>query len=111
MAVDRFTKVCVKCQVEMRVKQNGVVLVEAATWGMLTLRQADLWHCPACGFEAVLGCADRSFYQCGEGDIEVEIKRLEARGERVIVCWLNAAERDHFKRRRKEEAEKAALGL
>lgn len=112
MGVDRFTKVCVECQIELRCKTNGVLLVEAATWGFMTLRDADLWHCPECGFEIVLGAGEQHYaYWEGDGDLLAEIKRREARGQRVILCWLNPRERDEFLRRGKEADEKAKVGL
>lgn len=110
MSVNQFTRVCPACEVELRVKQNGVVLVECATFGFLSLRRADLHHCPVCGTEVVLG-AGEEFFGHWEGDIVAEVRRLEGRGERVILCWLNKMEKDEFLRRGREAQEKARLGL
>jgi hypothetical protein len=111
MGVDQFTKVCVHCEVELRCKTNGVLLVECATWGFMTIREADLWHCPTCQSETVLGCAPAQLYAHFEGDIVAEVKRREARGQRVILCWLNEREKQEFMRRGKAAEEKAAVGL
>lgn len=98
MSVNQFTRVCVSCEIEMRPKQNGVVLVEAATHGFLSLHQADLWHCPTCGIEAIIGVANDALYNHWEGDIVAEVRRREARGEKVVLCWLNQKEKDAFMR-------------
>lgn len=111
MGVDRFTKTCVPCEVELRCKENGVLLVEAATNGFISLRDADLWHCPVCNHEIIAGCAAESHFEHFEGDIVAEIKRRESRGQRVILCWLNAQERETFLKRGKEAEEKAKVGL
>ncbi len=111
MSVNQFTKVCVGCEVELRCKENGVLLVEAATFGFLTIRDADLWHCPVCFHEIIVGAAPKELYGHWEGSIMAEIKRRENRGRRVVLCWLNAKEKEEFLRRGKEAAEKTAVGL
>lgn len=109
MSVGKFTRVCVACEVEMKPKQNGVVLVEAATFGFLSLHMADVWHCPACGHEAIIGVADDALFGHWEGGIVEEIRRREKRGERVVVCWLNQKEKEAFLAAGKRLEEKAAL--
>lgn len=96
MSINKFTRVCVSCEVEMRPKQNGVVLVEAAVFGFLALYSADVWHCPVCEHEAIIGVADTPLYGHWEGNIVEEIRRREKRGERIIVCWANQKEKDQF---------------
>jgi hypothetical protein len=111
MSIGQFTKTCVGCEVELRCKENGVLLVEAATFGFVTIRDADLWHCPVCLHEIIAGVAAKEHFGHWEGDIMAEIKRRENRGQRVVLCWLNAQEKAEFLWRGKEAAEKAAVGL
>lgn len=110
MSVNQFTKVCAGCEVEMRLKKNGVLLVEAATFGFLTLRHADLWHCPVCGVEIVIGAGEQLFGHW-EGNIVDEIKRRETRGQKVITCWINDREKNEFIRRGREAEAKKKVGL
>jgi hypothetical protein len=111
VSLNQFTRVCVACEVELRPKQNGVLLVEAATFGFMSLRQADIWHCPVCLHETVIGVADQELFGHWEGDIMAEIRRREVRGQRVVLCWLNQREKEEFLRRGKEAEEKARVGL
>ena len=112
MGIDRQTKICVRCEVEMRVKTNGVLLVEAATYGFVTARDADLWHCPVCDFEIVSGAAPKERYgNWYVDDMVAQVKKHEAAGQRVVLCWLNDREKQKFLRRGKEAEEKAKVGL
>jgi uncharacterized protein YndB with AHSA1/START domain len=90
----------------MRARKNGIVLVECATFGFISLRRADLYACPVCGFELVTGAAGQ-FYGHWEGDIVKEVRRLEERGERIVLCWLNQGEKETFLRRGKRLLAKA----
>ena len=56
-------KICVKCQVELRPKKNGIDAVEMGTAGPLTVTCADLWYCPSCGYELIIGFAKKPFSQ------------------------------------------------
>ena len=98
MSVNRFTRVCVACEVELRPKQNGVILVEAAVYGFEAIYSADIHECPACGHETIIGVGENALYRRHEGDIAAEVRRREARGERVVLCWLNSREKEAFMR-------------
>ena len=71
---------CVKCQVEMRCKEAGVLVTEMASFGPYKLWWADLWTCPGCGCEIVGKFANRPWFEHYQGDIEAEIARLVATG-------------------------------
>ncbi|MCJ7829346.1 MAG: hypothetical protein MUP81_06370 [Dehalococcoidia bacterium] len=53
--------VCVKCEVELRPKKNGVGCLDYAYWGeekkeeRCQIWDADLWECPKCGYQIVEG--------------------------------------------------------
>lgn len=48
-------KVCAKCQVELRPKENDVATLEMAGTQATAVWSADLWACPGCGIEVLLG--------------------------------------------------------
>ena len=47
--------VCVKCEVELRPKKNGVGLLDYADFGEYQIWDADLWECPRCNYQIVIG--------------------------------------------------------
>lgn len=53
---------CVKCQVEYKVEEQGVLLIEYTVVGVMhrvyALFYADLWQCSDCGHQIVGGYGD-----------------------------------------------------
>lgn len=96
MSINRSTKTCVACEVELRVKQNGVALVELTTTGADAIHEADLWHCPVCGYEVIAGVGEQPTYAHWDGNVIDEVKRRESCGQRVVRCWLNEREKQAF---------------
>jgi len=49
--------VCVKCEVELRPEKNGVKLVDLFQHNTQPYQvwDADLWKCPICGVEIIVG--------------------------------------------------------
>ena len=48
--------ICVMCQVEYRPEKNGVIAEEMATGiGSYKLWYADLWKCPVCDHQIIVG--------------------------------------------------------
>lgn len=52
--------VCLRCRKFLRVKKNGVVIEEGSpraggAWGPYKLWMGDLWRCPECGVEVIMG--------------------------------------------------------
>lgn len=78
--------VCAKCEVELRPETNGVIVAEMMNnntkiyklWG------ADLWKCPGCGIEVVLGFAQQAFMEHFEGDINAKLEEFKLSGRRII---------------------------
>ena len=54
--------VCVRCEIEFRVRRVGVAVIEMAYEPPIPYRitQADLLRCPQCGQEIVTGFAQKS---------------------------------------------------
>jgi len=63
-------KVCVRCQRELRCKENqvGALLMDGNAPDVL--HDADLWECPGCGFEVVLGFGRAPMAYGAERDFE-----------------------------------------
>ena len=94
-----MTKICVKCGIELRPETIGAVLVKAAVYGFDSIYSCDVDYCPTCGLEVVFSVSQEALFRHWEGDIVAEIKRREARGERIIICWLNEREKKEFLKR------------
>ena len=55
--------VCVECEVDMRPFKNGVALLDMALWGPYKIWEADLWQCPICGHEVIVGFGEQPIYE------------------------------------------------
>jgi len=49
--------VCVKCKAELKPKKNSVLALGMASFGPASIWSADLWKCPRCGYEIIMGFA------------------------------------------------------
>lgn len=50
-----YRRVCVKCQCFLSCKKNSVTVVEMASFGPAALWRADMWECPQCGYQTIVG--------------------------------------------------------
>lgn len=82
-------KVCVKCQVEMRPELNGVGALSMAGAQPYELYDADLWKCPTCGVEMILGFGKRPIAMHFETDFAASV----ARYEKLIRFWSTPKDR------------------
>jgi hypothetical protein len=82
--------VCVNCQTELRPKQNGVYVIEMASFGPSKFWHADLWACPGCGFEIVGGFASQPIAEHYQPQFDEHIARARKHGERVIYDYERA---------------------
>ena len=89
-------KICIKCRIELRPKTNGVFALEMNTFGAISLAQADLWHCPECGLEVVLGFATEPFARHCQTDFVETVEAARDDGRPVIEFWLNQKERMEY---------------
>lgn len=78
--------VCAKCEVELRPETNGVIVAEMFmdNQKIYKLWESDLWKCPECGIEVVLGFGGMSFMEHYEGDINAKLEELRNNGRRII---------------------------
>lgn len=88
-------KVCPKCHIELRCKKNGVYGIEMASFGPSALWAADLWHCPDCGMEVLLGFGKQPQAEHYEEDFDEQIRQIEQSAQlKGIRFWMNGLERD-----------------
>lgn len=78
--------VCVNCEVELKPEHNGVIVAEMMqnNTKIYKLWGADLWKCPECGLEVVLGFAQRPFAEHYEGNCDILIETLKKSGKKII---------------------------
>lgn len=78
--------VCVKCEVELRPEKNGVIVAELMQHNtkIYKLWSADLWKCPKCGIEVVLGFGRQAFIEHFEGEIDAKLQELKDAGRKII---------------------------
>ena len=60
--------VCVKCYRELRPEQNGVGVVDLAGNRQVQIWEADLWKCPGCGVEIIVGFGQGPVSEHFEGE-------------------------------------------
>ena len=81
--------VCLHCRRFLKVKKNGVVIEEgmpltndqSGPWGPYKLWMADLWACPTCGVEIVMGFGHGPISEHYKPDYIVTRANCEALGE------------------------------
>lgn len=63
--------VCVKCSKDMYPKKNGVGVLDYAAYGPYQVWDADLWACPQCEIEIVVGFGQNPIARHDETDISL----------------------------------------
>jgi hypothetical protein len=71
--------VCVKCQIELRPQRNGVGVLDMAKDEPYQLCEADMYRCPGCGFEVVIGFA-RTGWEHFEPSFDRQLDRHRQQG-------------------------------
>ena len=78
--------VCVKCNVEFRPKQNGVTVADyfMKNSQIYKLWEADLYVCPKCGMEIVVGFGQNAYAEHHSDDCEDKVFKTMEAGLRVV---------------------------
>ena len=71
-------EVCVPCEIEMRVHEVGVAVLEMASFGPYKLWMADMMKCPHCGHEAITRYADRPVAEHYQSGFEQQLAQTRA---------------------------------
>jgi len=84
---------CLKCNVEMKPKKNGVMVAETAgdslagTLHFYCLTAADLLECPVCGYEIVANYASRpAYHDVGDRALEGVVRNLLDHDVPIYLC-------------------------
>ncbi len=83
--------ICVACRIEMSPEHNGQLAVLQCV-GVPELDyqvwRSDLWKCPMCGHEVIMGFGDKPTHEFGLVDnLQAHIKELEQRdGAAIRYC-------------------------
>jgi len=90
-------KICIKCQVELRPKKNGILMLEMATFGPMALWSSDLWYCPCCSMEAVIGFGEKPIIRSSDQDFDEQLTKYR-KGSTIIPFWANDKEKQIFEK-------------
>lgn len=88
-------KVCVRCQVELRPKKNGVGGLLMSANGPHQIYDADLWVCPTCGIEVLLGFGRHPLRADHQPDFHEAIESYP----QVMRFWSSTEEKDQANQR------------
>lgn len=79
-------RVCVKCEREFKPEENGVIVAEMfqRNTKIYKLWSADLWKCPVCGIEIVVGFSQYPYAEHYSADCKELVAKAIAAGKRVI---------------------------
>jgi len=84
--------VCVRDEVELQPKKNGVVVVETSHEDMMVhkLWDTDMWECPVCGMQVIAGFAAEAYqqgYELDDRDPQRVAEALRAQGKWVVFDY------------------------
>lgn len=80
--------ICVKCEVEFKVEENGVNVVEMFQKNkeIYKIWSADKWKCPLCGIEIVYGFGISPLIENGE-DTKTYLQELKNNNAEIIFNY------------------------
>ena len=76
---------CVKCQVEYRPEKNDVTVEEMTSFGSYRLWSADLWECPSCHNQMIVGYGNSAYAEHWMDSYKRALVSAEAFG--VYKCF------------------------
>jgi hypothetical protein len=80
-------KMCAKCHIELHCKQNGVYVMEYAGQLPYKLWEADLWDCPGCGAEIVVGFGSKPLAEHYQMAFGAYVASIRKNGHEIINCY------------------------
>ena len=78
--------VCVKCNTEFLPEKNGVVVVDTASFGDYEAWAADMYECPVCHAQIVVGFSYQAYKEHFEEGFMEHVKAME---EKKLVIRNN----------------------
>jgi len=72
--------ICAGCGAEMRCKKNGHVVITLAEGRPVALTDGDLYECPKCGTQVVIGLASKPYATLSVGCFDAWVEDVRNRG-------------------------------
>ncbi len=79
--------VCVKCNVELKAETNGVGLVDMTNFGEYKVWDSDLYKCPCCGYEIIVGFGCQAVAEHFEKDRFTKALEFYRKHSRLVKSW------------------------
>ena len=76
--------VCVSCEVELKPQENGVLVIEMASFGAYKVWNADVWECPKCNHQTVAGFGNNPLHEHYEDGFAEYLDLAKTRASRII---------------------------
>lgn len=92
-----MTYACPKCQIELRVKQNGVGVETISQNGPYQFYQADLIECPGCHLEVLAGFGRQPILYHYQQPAYDRLLSYQRATNLVYRIWFNLVERDRYR--------------
>ena len=79
--------VCVECEIELKPEENGILLIEFASFGAYKAWYADLWKCPKCGTEIVSGFGNSPIMEHFQDGFSTWLEEARKKASRVVCDY------------------------
>jgi hypothetical protein len=79
--------VCIPCEVELKPSENGVYVVEMASFGPYKIWNADVWICPKCKHEVVAGFGYDALAEHYQDKFVKLLEKIKASKSRIIYDY------------------------
>lgn len=86
-------KICIKCSIELRCQHNGAVAVAMGVNGPQEMYSADIFACPECGHQTIIGCGQRPLARHFDLDFQQRLEAHRKAGDPIIEFWVNRNEK------------------
>lgn len=91
-----LAKFCAACEIELRVKENGVLAVSMGDQGPLECYQADLWECPECGVELVWISAGQQPHALGPLEVAEAVSAAQQDRHTIVRAFRDRTSRERY---------------
>jgi hypothetical protein len=76
--------VCVDCEIELKPQDNGIYVIETASFGPYKIWSADVWVCPQCKHEVVAGFGNGPLAEHYQDKFAELLEKIKASKSRII---------------------------
>jgi len=75
----------------MKAEQNGVGLVDMASFGEYKVWDSDLYRCPCCGYEIIVGFGKEAIAEHFEGDRFTRVLEGYLKHSLLVESWASVS--------------------